>query len=89
VSIDIENETEGKAALVVIDVEPDFQQKGIIRVTRQSLQECSPSTTRGACLTQVSPFSVVEREARVVVDLASIELEPYEDPPLYKSPYYR
>ncbi len=86
--VGIEDEIQGKAALVLLDVASDDQHAGTIRVTRQSLEECRAPSTRGACLTQVAPLSFREREVRIVFDFTDISLELYEDPPIYKLPDY-
>jgi hypothetical protein len=89
VFVGIEDESQRKAALVLLRVKPAFDHAGTIRVTHQLLERCYPpeDTTGGACLIQVAHQSEDEREVRVVFDLARINLEPYKDVPFHNVKY--
>jgi hypothetical protein len=86
VFVGIEDQAQDNAAFLVLRVVGDLQHTGPIRVTHQSLQECqSPDYSKGgACLIQIAPHVVDEREVRVVFDLAGVELEPFDEGPFYR-----
>ena len=87
VFVGIEDAAQDNAAFLLLRVKPGFQEDtGPIRVTHQSLAECqSPDYTKGgACLIQVSPLSMDEREVRVVFDLANVKLEQFDEAPFYR-----
>jgi len=81
VFVGLEDEIQGKSALVSIRVKRDLRRTGTLSVTRESLKRCHSIEYKkdGACWIQVIPHSPDDREVRVVFDLAGIELESYGD----------
>ncbi len=86
VFVGIEDAAQDNAAFLLLRVDPGIRYTAPIHVTHQSLKECqSPDYTKGgACLIQVSPLSLDQREVRVMFDLANIKLEQFDEAPFYR-----
>jgi hypothetical protein len=86
VFVGLEDERQGKSALVSVLVEDaDIEHTGTISVTRETLKRCHSIQygEDGACWILVTPYSFYDRDVHVVFDLAGIELEPYGDAPYF------